>query len=252
MNKEEVLKELGFEEKKPNLWHKAVELGWAHWDFRKIKKGRFYIAVDGGGFLDDAQAKEYSEYIDFRELIDQESKKEPKKVNIVSYDDIKHKVEGRFRGNEEEISMVVKSRRLDVISKVSKDGMGEGILYHNLGSKIGFEPSAELVDMIACDMGNIETQLVEHGKRNHIFDETGEIYQTYYAIVRATDKVTGTTGLGSAEAVMDYDEMDKNKRTFAMTLAVRKAERNAKERLIPVPRKALVELVKSLVKERKK
>ena len=66
------------------------------------------------------------------------------------------------------------------------------------------------------------------------------------------DKVTGSTGLGSAESVMDFDEMDKNKRTFAMTLAIRKAERNAKERLIPVPRKALVELVKDLIGKVKK
>lgn len=249
MNKEKILKELGFEEKKTDLWNKSVEGGWAHWDFRKIKKGRFYIAVDGGGFLDDEQAKRYSEYIDFRKAMDQN---EPEKPKIIPYDNIKHKVEGRFRGNEEEISTVVKSRRLDMIAKASKDGMGEGVLYHNLGSKIGFEPSAELVDMISCDMGSIETELLEHGKRNHICDETGDIYQTYYAIVRATDKVTGTTGLGSAEAVIDYDEMDKNKRTFAMTLAIRKSERNAKERLIPVPRKALVELVKSLVKERQK
>ena len=247
MDKEEVLKQLGFTEKSNNLWNKSVEGGWAHWDFRKSSKGRFFIAVDGGGFIDDKQAKEYQEYIDFRNAMDQEKLDESFKVDVVEPNiNPKENVALRLRGNEEEISIVVKSRRLDMIAKSSKDGKGEGVLYHNLGAKIGFEPSAELVDMICNDMGNIETDVVEHGRRNHI-DNDGNIYQTYFAVVKARDKITGTTGLGSAESVMDFDEMDKNKRTFAMTLAIRKAERNAKERLIPVPRKALVELVKELV-----
>ena len=69
-----------------------------------------------------------------------------------------------------------------------------------------------------------------------------------YAIVKEKDLVTGAEGIGTCEEVIDYGEMRNQKRTFSLTKCIRKAERNAKERLIPVPRKALVELVKELMK----
>jgi hypothetical protein len=109
------------------------------------------------------------------------------------------------------------------------------------------EPSAELIDMISREMGGIETEIIETKMNTHFNEEDGATYRTYSAIVRAKDMFSGTTGLGSAEEVIDYDEMKKTGRSFALTKAVRKAERNAKERLIPVPRKALVELVKDLI-----
>ena len=130
--------------------------------------------------------------------------------------------------------------------------MGEGILYHNLGKSIGLEPSAQLIDMIVADMGGIKTEIVESGLRHHIDIDTGDEYQTYYTVVRATDTVTNTTGLGSSEEIIDFKEMKEKGRTFALTKAIRKAERNAKERLIPVPRKALVELIKDLMEKNKK
>ena len=46
--------------------------------------------------------------------------------------------------------------------------------------------------------------------------------------------------------------MEKTGRSFAFTKVLRKARRNAIERLIPVPRKALVELIKDVLKNNAK
>jgi len=245
-----LLEGLGFKQTKDNLFKKIFESGdAAFWDFRKTDKGNFYVSLKDGDFMKDEDAKQLLEYMEYRKKNKSNSnqKARPEHKPVESPVASKAVV---LRGNESEISRVVQSRRLDMIKAVSKDKCGEGVLYHNLGDKIGFEPSAELIDMISNDMGEIETIVEEHGTHRHI-DPDGEEFNTYYAIVKATDKKTGTTGYGSAEQVIDYKEMKNNGRCFSLTLAIRKAERNAKERLIPVPRKALVELVKHLIKENK-
>jgi len=247
-----LLEGLGFEQTKTNMFKKVLDNGdAAFWDFRKTEKGNFYVSLKDGDFMKDEDAKQLSEYTDFRKPNSvQKTKPTLNKPVYVPTNVPSESVV--LRGNEDAIANVVKRRRLDMIAKVAKDKLGEGILYHDLGDKIGFEPSAELIDMIASDMGDIETTVVEHGTHRHINPETADEFNTYYAIVKAIDKATGTTGYGSAEQVIDYDEMKKNGRCFSLTLAIRKAERNAKERLIPVPRKALVELIKTLIMENKK
>lgn len=251
----EKLVEMGFQEKedKPGLWYKSIEDGFTHWDFRKAKKGRYYTSIDGGGIEGGDKVKQDPEYVAFRSMQNAEDKQIPIKktfernsnqIAVIKPRDIE------IRGNEESITNIVGAMRLEMIVRASKDKTkpGEGILYHDLGA-VGLEPSAELVDMISADMGNIETEVVEHGLRTHIDIDTGDEYHTQYAIVRAMDTAKGTTGLGSAEEIMDYKEMKKNNRSFALTKAVRKAERNAKERLIPVPRRAMVELIKEILKQ---
>lgn len=247
---EEKLKAMDFRENtdKPGLYAKPVDGGFAHWDFRKAKNGRFFVSIDGQGFEDDKESKLRPEYLGLREMTGgavatlEDTTQKPQWITPMS----KGK-DFAVRGNETEISQVVMARRLDMISKVSSDKLGEGVLYHDLGSKLGMEPSAELIDMISREMGGIETEIIETKMNQHFNEEDGATYRIYSAIVRAKDTFSGTTGLGSAEEVIDYDEMKKTKRSFALTKAVRKAERNAKERLIPVPRKALVELVKDLI-----
>lgn len=243
-----LLEGLGFKQTKPMLFKKIMDSGDSlFWDFRKTEKGNFYGSIKDGDFMPDEKAKQLSEYVEFRKV--DNNKTESKKSTPIEKPNVSKAVV--LRGNESEISRVVQSRRLDMITAVSKDKCGEGILYHDLGQKIGLEPSAELIDMIANDMGDIETTVVEHGTHRHIDPDTGDEFNTYYAIVKAVDKATGTTGHGSAEQVIDYKEMKSNGRCFSLTLAIRKAERNAKERCIPVPRKALVELVKTIIKENK-
>lgn len=259
-----LLEELGFEEKDKGKWVKSVEGGWAYWDFRnpKFKNGRFFVAIDGGNFMDNDQAKELSEYIEFRKATggtveskkpvkkDAESKPiekdEAKIVNLSKEDSIV------LRGNENNIADVVKARRLDVIAKIAKDGKGEGVLYHDLGAKIGLEPSADLIELICNDMGGIETKLIEHKIRHHIDIATGEDYQTVYAVVESKDTITGTISFGVATEVMDFEEMKKTGRSFAFTKACRKAKRNSQERLLNVPRRALCQLVIDLIDEHKK
>jgi len=247
-----ILEKLEFTEKKTDLWEKKIGKDYAYWDFRKILNGRFYVSLNGKDFESADLSKKREEYIDFRKLQGGDGGKIENDISTAKPTIVQpnNNTEIVLRGNETEISNVVKSRRLDMIAKVAKDNLGEGILYHNLGPKIGFEPSAELVDMITADMGNIETTLTEHGMNRHI-DPDGNEYNTYYAIVQAKDTLSGTVGYGSAEQVIDYEEMKKNGRCFSLTLAIRKAERNAKQRLIPVPRKAMVELVKDLIKKNK-
>ena len=255
---ETTLDGMGFVEdpNKKDLFKK--ELGdnqMAFWDFRKNKRGRFYITEIGGDFVSDDQAKQTEEYIVVRQNIDNKAPEIKKtKTKAKSITPIKKASEAIvLRGTEDDITNVVQSRNLDLIRKASKDpkNPGKGILYYD--EKIGdfqlVEPSVELVDLITAQMGNITVEILEKGNKRHVNIETGDEYQTYYAIVKATDRVTGTEGIGSAEEIIDFGEMQRknNPRTFALTKAIRKAERNAKERLIPVPRRAMDELVKELL-----
>lgn len=244
------LESQGFTEDRTGLWKKDVEGGTAFWDFRKLEKGRFYIGIESGGFMDDNQAKEYNEYQVIRNggfqtgknIKDKQSKQVPSSGSDVS-----------FRGTENDISRVVKSRRLDVIirSSPNKNKPGEGILFYDI-PKIGLEPSVELIDMICADMGNIQVEILEQGQRRHVDVSTGDEYQTYYAVVKAKDLVTDAEGIGTSEEIINFKEMKDQGRTFALTKAIRKAERNAKERLIPVPRKAMVVLVQDMIREYQK
>ena len=233
---------MGFVMDKPDLWKKdIVGVGVGYWDFRKLKKGRFYVS-NSNGFLDDEAAKALDEYRVYRA-----DNKDDTSLDVgqnVSSKDIV------LRGNESSIINVVKSRRLDIIKQCSKDKSkpGESILYYDI-PKIGLEPSVELIDMICADMGSIEVSIIDKGINRHIDESSGDMFLAYFAVVKARDLVSGAEGLGSAEEIIDFDEMKNQGRSFALTKAIRKAERNAKERLIPVPRKALVQLVINLLKD---
>lgn len=157
-----------------------------------------------------------------------------------------------LRGSEDDITRVIKARRMDLIIEASGDKKepGKGILYYD-EPKIGVEPSVQLIDMITADMGNIETEVTMLEEKHHVNQITGFSVDTYCAVVRARDTVTGASGLGTAEEVIDWRDWtrEKNPKSFALTNAIRKAERNAKERIIPVPRKVIVTLVKKMIRE---
>lgn len=157
-----------------------------------------------------------------------------------------------LRGSEDDIMRVVKARRMDLIIEASGDKKhpGKGILYYDEPG-IGEEPSVQLIDMITADMGNIETDVTLLEEKHHVNQITGFSIDTYCAVVRARDTVTGASGLGTAEEVINWDDWtrENNPKSFALTNAIRKAERNAKERIIPVPRKVIVTLIKELIAE---
>jgi len=242
------LEGMGFIKTKDDLFRKEIDCGTAFWDFRKTKRGKFYVSKSDNTFLDDALVKELDEY----KIVRHGGFKPASKIKPVGSDSLMVQESlDLIRGGEESIRDVIMKRNLDLISRVASDGVGEGILYHNLGNSIGMEPSAELVDMISSSMGCIRTELVEQGM-HRLISPDGEEYQTYFAVVRAVDDKTGASGLGTAEEVIDFKEIVKTGRTFSLTKAIRKAERNAKERLIPVPRKALVELIKEIISNREK
>lgn len=251
------LEELGFEEKedKPGLWFKALgDDKFCHWDFRKTKKGRYYVSMPSG-FMDDKKAKEMKEYTyvrqDVKEPPKPTKKEQPVKEKPLVKKSLAEEKSITLRGTENDIIALMNSIRLDSIIEVAKDGLGEGVLYYDL-NELGMEPSVDAIDMITADMGSIETEIVDIDMHRLIDEDTGNDYLTYYAVVKATDKTTGTTGLGAAEEIIDFGEISKSGRTFSRTRCIRKAERNAKERLIPVPRKALVALIKRMLTEYKK
>jgi len=157
-----------------------------------------------------------------------------------------------LRGSEDDITRVIKARRMDLIIEASEDKKqpGKGILYYD-EPKIGVEPSVQLIDMITADMGNIETEVVMLEEKHHVNQITGFSVDTYCAVVRARDRVTGASGLGTAEEVINWDDWTREKKpkSFALTNCIRKSERNAKERIIPVPRKVIVTLVKKMIAE---
>jgi len=247
--------------KKKRLFRKDLDNDQiAFWDFRK-EKPSFYVTQIGGDFVPNKDAYQLQEYIIIKKQFKTSDKTEIKNKSVataVFSGPVKAKpTDIVLRGNEENISNVVMERNLELIVKASKDQNkpGEGILYYDI-PKIGFEPSVELIDMITAQMGNVQVEIIDSGTRFHKDVESGDEYQTYYAVVKAIDKITGAEGLGTAEEIIDFREMKQQHRTFALTKAIRKAERNAKERLIPVPRSAMVQLVKEImanqVKELKK
>jgi hypothetical protein len=264
--KETILEGLGFTEhtNKKGLYQKTTNEQIMNWDFRKNPKGRFYVSEIGGGFIPAPQAKQLEEYIVLRQQIKNgDNGNNTPKMDTITRIQTNNGGNGQktnelmeLRGTEKDIMNVVQKRNLDLIIKASGNQKkpGEGILYYD--KKIGgfqlIEPSVELVDIISAQMGNITVEIVEKGTRNHTDMNTGETYQTYYCVVKAKDTLSGSEGLGSAEEIIDYKEMAKTGRTFALTKAIRKAERNAKERLIPVPRKAMVELVKEILENHQK
>ena len=157
-----------------------------------------------------------------------------------------------LRGSEDDITRVIRARRMDLIIEASEDKKepGKGILYYDEPA-IGVEPSVALIDMITADMGNIETEVVMLEEKHHVNEINGFSVDTYCAVVRAKDTLTGASGLGTSEETIDWREWmrEKNPKSHAMTKAIRKAERNAKERIIPVPRKVIVTLVKKMIAE---
>ena len=255
------LEGIGFEETKTkqDLWRKQIDdetTFW--WDFRKNKKGNCWCNRSGHSIPDD-DMKQMDEYTVVRG-VETKKPKEKKKPELKREAPSTEIIEAEprpienIRGTSEDITRMMNvKKQLDAIVEASPDKkrLGEGMLWHELKfkGKSSLEPSAELVDMIAMDMGHIKTEIVDFGT-NVIEDwDSCEMYHTYFCVVKATDAISGTTGLGTAEGVIDTTELSNNKRTFARTNVIRKAERNSKERLIPVPRKAMVVLIQKILHE---
>lgn len=242
--KEEEIKKLGYEAVAKNLYIKDDSLYIQH-------KGEMKKASD----LTEKEVRNVSSYIAYENEMKKiggtnelsKSSKEPTPTK-----DKKTTTEIVLRGSEDDITRVIKARRMDLIIEASKDKKhpGKGILYYDEPG-IGEEPSVALVDMITADMGDIETDVVLLEEKHHVNQKTGFIVDTYCAIVRATDKATGASGLGTTEENINWDEWTRanNPKSFALTKAIRKAERNAKEIIIPVPRKVIVTLVKKMIAE---
>lgn len=251
------LEELGFKHNDQNKgrWEKTIDDNKvAYWDFRKKPNGHFYVGIPGGDFEPQKNSYDREEYTSIREIQGQRtlsgqktSIKKP--VQIIQPTHHKTNDNGNEtslmlpRINEANITTLISKHDLQIIAEASKDGQGEGVLYHKLPKNLGCEPSAELIDMITVYMGGIQTEIIEQGTHVLTHPVSDESYLTYYAIVRATDTLSGTTGIGSAEELIDFNDFENGGKSFALTNAIRKAERNAKIRIIPVPKSALVTLV---------
>ncbi len=271
------LEGMGFTEKegKIGLFVKTMDDVNFFWDFRNIKNktGSAYasrIKQDDEGFenIPRDELEQMEEYLILRpeKRADAEKKikettekavKKPEEKTKALVPASDKKAEGLLRGSERDLIRLMDVRiQLDSIidASVDKKKLGEGLLWHELkfGNRIHVEPSAELVDLVAQDMGNVSVKIVEFD--TNILEDPNSMkkYATYYCVAEATDSVTNTSGLGAAEQIIDFDEIEKQKRTFARTLVIRKASRNAVERLIPIPRKAMVFLIRKKLEEHNK
>lgn len=252
------LEGMGFIEKedKPDLYFKTIGDISFFWDFRKTKSGSAYASrVKGNGDGFDNVSREELEQMEEYTILRPEKQKNPiPKKEIIAVPASNKKAVGLLRGSERDVVRLMDHRiQLDSIIEASSDKkkLGEGLLWHELkfGDRLHVEPSAELVDMVSLDMGQVTTRIVEFD--TNILEDPNSMkkYLTYYCVVEAKDGITGTTGLGAAEQIINFDEIKNQKRTFARTNAIRKAERNAKERLIPIPRKAMVYLIRKKLEE---
>jgi len=263
------LEGMGFVAKddKPGLYSKTIDDINFFWDFRKVKTGSAYASklVDEkykNVPRDELEAME--EYTFFRsgkkpnikKPVDASVKKPDVKTKAI-VPVVDKKSTELLRGSERDIIRLMDHKiQLDSIIDASSDKnkLGEGLLWHELmfGKRVHVEPSAELVDMLSLDMGQITTKIVEFGTNTLEDPNSMKKYLTYYCVVEATDGISGTSGLGAAEQIIDFDQIKNQGRTFARTNVIRKSERNAKERLLPIPRKALVSLIIKKLEEHNK
>ena len=271
--KAKLLLELDFKETegKQGLWYKKIDDDTVFfWSFQKTKNGASWCNRNKIK-LSESLKKQMVEYTYIRQEIvtdDQKKDTKPKKQKTGIPADIPKSDEKAIvpagkqkfiRGTERDLIRLMDEKiQLDSIIAASEDPnkLGEGMLWHELtfktkggGVRKSVEPSAELVDMIALDMGQITTKVVEFGTNIIVNPNTNKKYATYYCVVQATDGISGTSGLGAAEQIIDFGDIENRGRTFARTNAIRKAERNGKERLIPIPRKAMVSAVRKKLQE---
>jgi len=267
-DKAKLLLEIGFRESemKPGLWVKNTDEKTAFfWSFQKVKNGVSWCNRDNVKVSDEEKKSmvEYT-YIHQEVINGQKTETKEKKPRITTpKSDEKAMIPADkqefIRGTERDVIRLMDEKlQLDSIIEASEDKkrLGEGILWHELtfkskGGKVrkSVEPSAELVDMLSLDMGYITTKIVEFDTNVIVNPNTNHKYATYYCVVQATDGLSGTSGLGAAEQIIDFDDIEHRGRTFARTNAIRKAERNSKERLSPIPRKALVALIRKKLQE---
>jgi len=262
-DKAKLLLELDFREstEKHGLWFKHIDDNTVFfWSFQKVKKGTSWCNRDRVK-ISDEEKKSMVEYTYIhQEIIDgQKTETKEKKTRITTpKSDEKALVPADrqkfIRGTERDLIRLMDEKiQLDSIIAASSDKkkLGEGMLWHELkfGDKTSVEPSAELVDMMTLDMGSINTKIVEFDTNILEDPNSHKKYLTYYCVVEAMDGVSRTSGLGAAEQIVDFTDITSRGRTFARTNAIRKAERNAKERLIPIPRKAMVAAVRKKLQE---
>jgi len=251
------LEGMGFIEKedKPDLYFKTIGDISFFWDFRKSKNGSAYASRKTEDGFDNVSREELEQMEEY--LVLKPEKQKPPKANFMTVPASDKKAVGLLRGSERDVVRLMDHRiQLDSIIEASDDKkkLGEGLLWHELkfGNRIHVEPAAELVDLVAQDMGNIFVKIVEFGTNILEDPNSGKKYMTYYCVAEATDGITKTSGLGAAEQIIDFDQIKNQGRTFARTNAIRKASRNAVERLIPIPRKAMVFLIRKKLEEHAK
>ena len=253
------LEGMGFIEKedKPYLYFKTIGDISFFWDFRKSKTGSAYASRKTEEGFDNVlrdELEQMEEYLVLRPEKKTDSEKKKTKALVPASN---KKAVGLLRGSERDIVRLMDHGiQLDSIIDASSDKkkLGEGLLWHELkfGNKIHVEPSAELVDLISQDMGNISVKIVDFDTNILEDPNSGKKYMTYYCVAEATDGITKTSGLGAAEQIIDFDQINSQGRTFARTLVIRKSCRNAIERLIPIPRKAMVFLIRKKLEEHSK
>ena len=250
------LEGMGFVEKddKPDLYFKTIGDISFFWDFRKSKNGSAYASRKTEDGFDNVSREELEQMEEYTILRPEKQKNPTPKKEIIAVPASNKKAVGLLRGSERDVVRLMDHRiQLDSIIEASSDKkkLGEGLLWHELkfGNRIHVEPSAELVDLISQDMGNISVKIVDFDTNILEDPNSGKKYMTYYCVAEATDGITKTSGLGAAEQIIDFDQINSQGRTFARTLVIRKSCRNAIERLIPIPRKAMVYLIRKKLEE---
>lgn len=148
---------------------------------------------------------------------------------------------------------------LEVIAEQSKDGKGEGILYHNLPG-IGETPTADLITMLVSQSQlNTKMTILESGLKELIVGEHTRL--VWHTKVRVEDMGTGKseeaeihepakmteawikgkpyTTRGGKEISVDRLVEDR--------MSITKARRNAEVRLLGIPTSILPEMVKKMM-----
>lgn len=222
----EKLKAMEFKENsdKPGLYAKPVDGGFAHWDFRRAKNGRFFVSIDGQGFEDDKESKLRPEYLAMRELtggstatlVEEKPVKKPedKKQALSVLERKDQAFDLMNRRDDEQVLLEIQGGFLEefVYSFPTKEGKVTGLSW--VGTK-----------EVARQMGNISVEDCD----------ILETPDTYRVKCRAKDIQRNVTMFGVAEQAkrMKLKTGEEIPDLHAMSKAVSRAQRNAIRGLIP-------------------
>ena len=231
------LEGMGFEAdvNKPGLYKKELDVGAnGYWDFRKQKKGSFYVADsqdNGGSFWKDEQAKQLPEYIEVRKALGGEEKPKKKDAPIQSNQEshVPEKSSGTLVLRDENQAHDIMNQKDDeqVLAEMEGKYLEEFVYSFPVegGKRTVTGLSWAGVKEVVRTAGGIEVEDIK----------ITETEKTYRVLAKGRDTVRGVAMFGIAEQakMMKLKSGDAIEDMHSLSKCVSRAQKNCLRVLIP-------------------